>query len=99
MTTKVVDGTTLYHNAIRTIDALRKRVNLIERAFTAYVTDDLEKFATDHHEKQSPPILGFCISCGFPVYESDMGNGGKFHYTGGRYQSSPIVCGSAQLPD
>lgn len=93
----MVDGTELYHESIRVIEELRGQVARFEKAFTAYVTDELELTSTKAHDKPSPPILGFCKFCAFPVYESDVGSGGLYHYTGGRYQSMPLVCGSARL--
>lgn len=94
---KTLDGTQLYREAIQKIHDLRARVALIEEAFTAYVTDELEETATKSHEKQSPPILGLCVKCGFPVYESEVGSGGLYHYSGGRYQSQPRICIQARL--
>lgn len=94
---RTVDGTALYRDAIQKINDLRARALLLERAFTAYVTDDLEKGATERHEKQSPPVLGFCSKCGFPVYRTDIGAPDLCHYTGGRYQSAPITCIQARL--
>jgi hypothetical protein len=91
----VVDGTEIFRKSIEAIHELRARLEIVERAFRAYVTDDLDQ--SNRGEKSFPPVLGLCATCGFPVYESDIGNRGRFHYSPQRYMSKPLVCGLPKL--
>lgn len=75
--------------------ALRDRVSLLERAFTAYASDTMAKRAP---QPIDPPILGFCVTCGFPIYASER-DGEHFHYSPQGYYCAPIVCGYAKLPE
>lgn len=84
-------------DAVALIHRLRDRVTLVERAFTAYVIDNLEE--TRQGRRPDPPILGLCANCGFPVYESDIGSGGRFHYSPQRYMSAPLVCNSPRIEE
>lgn len=61
------------------------REMMIQRAFIAYVADDLKD--------SDPKVLGLCEDCGFPVYESD----GLWHYGKRGYTSAPIMCDRARL--
>lgn len=84
-------------DAVTTIHELRKRVALLERAFTAYITDGLAATASRRDCKPDPPILGLCKDCGFPVYDSDIGEGGRYHYSPQGVMSRPIVCNVPRL--
>jgi hypothetical protein len=84
-------------DAITLIRRLRERVSQVERAFTAYVTDGLD--STRRGGRPDPPILGLCANCGFPVYDSDVGDGGRFHYSPQGYVSKPIVCDAPRLEE
>jgi hypothetical protein len=92
---KMVDGTELYGKAIETIHQLRERVSLLEKAFHAYVADGLE--ASRQGRSLDPPVLGFCLNCGFPVYDSDIGGGGRYHYALRGIMSAAIVCSDPRL--
>jgi hypothetical protein len=59
----------------------------VVKAFTNYINDYHR-----HAGLKDPPVLGICMNCGHPVYESDHG-GGFFHYG---YRPSEI-CGQPDI--
>jgi hypothetical protein len=94
----VVDGADLYGKAIEKIHELRARLEVVESAFRAYVSDDLEE-SRRGDERRNPPILGLCAKCGFPVYESDCHSGRMFHYSRMRFMSKPLTCNQPKLTE
>lgn len=78
-------------------EATRDRCAVIERAFIAYVADELERYTTESGERVSPLVLGLCVECAFPVYRSEHGDKELYHYSPMRYQSALLTCGNARL--